>query len=400
MGGGSAASSGGLAARPAADQGLRPRSIHEPTTHETLLTTPTLPGSAPAPLRVGLIGYSLGGAVFHAPLIAVIPGLRLVAIVTADPARRAQAERDHPSAAIVDSAEWLWANAHELDLVVIATPNRTHIPLALAAVAAGLHVVVDKPLAATAHDGRKLAEAAGRRGRLAVPYHNRRWDGDFRTVRALLRDGTIGRVMRFESRFERWRPVPRPGWRERPDPAEAGGILYDLGSHLIDQALALFGPARQVYAELERRRPGADVDDDAFVAIRHSSGVLSHLWMNAKAAAQGPRLRVLGTGGAYTKLGMDIQETGLREGRKPDEAGWGEDPEDRWGTLTDGATARALPTERGAYQEFYAELEQAIRTSGKPPVDIGDAIAGLEVIEAARQSAETAQVVRIRPGEE
>ena len=348
-----------------------------------------------APLRVGLVGYGLGGAVFHAPLIVVTPGLELAAIVTADPARRAQAQRDHPGAQVVDSAEWLWANADALDIIVIATPNRTHVPLALAAVSAGLHAVVDKPLAARASDGRRLADAARAHDRLAVPYHNRRWDGDFRTVQRLVREGTIGRITRFESRFERWRPIPRPGWRERTDPDEAGGILFDLGSHLIDQALVLFGPVSEVYAELDNRRPGTDVDDDAFVALLHSSGVRSHLSMSALVAEPGPRLRVLGTTGAYVKLGMDVQEGGLREGLKPDGAGWGEEPETRWGILNDGTGSRRLPTETGGYHRFYAELESAIRSGGPAPVAIEDAIAGLEVIEAARTSAAEKRVVSV-----
>lgn len=351
--------------------------------------------STPRPLRVGLIGYGLGGAVFHAPLIVVNPGLQLAAIVTADPIRQAQAQHDHPNAKVVETAEWLWANAEDLDLVVIATPNRTHVPLALAAVAAGLHVVVDKPLAATAEDGRRLAEAAMRRDLLAVPYHNRRWDGDYRTVQRIIREGTIGRINRFESRFERWRPIPRPGWRERTDPAEAGGILYDLGSHLIDQAIHLFGPVSEVYAELDTRRPGAETDDDAFVALAHSSGVRSHLWMSALAAEAGPRLRVLGSTGAYVKVGMDVQEIGLREGLRPTEAGWGAEPEERWGTLSDGATSRKLRTEIGGYHLFYAEVERAIRERGPAPVAIEDAIAGLEVIEAARLSAAELRVVSV-----
>ena len=352
-------------------------------------------GDRGTPLRVGLIGYGLGGAVFHAPLIAVTPGLELAAVVTADPLRRAQAQREHPGAQVVDSADWLWANADALDVVVVATPNRTHVPLALAAVAAGLHVVVDKPIAPKAGEARRLADAARAHQVLAVPYHNRRWDGDFRTVQRLMREGTIGRVTRFESRFERWRPIPKPGWRERTDPEEAGGILYDLGSHLIDQALVLFGPVSHVYAELDNRRAGTDVDDDAFVALTHSSGVRAHLWMNALVAEPGPRIRVLGTTGSYIKRGMDIQEGGLREGLRPDESDWGSEPEERWGVLADGSTTKRVRTETGGYQRFYAELEAAVRTAGPAPVDIEDAIAGLEVIEAARISAAEKRVVSV-----
>lgn len=258
-----------------------------------------------------------------------------------------------------------------------------------------MHVVVDKPVAVTADDARRLAEAARARDRLVIPYHNRRWDGDFRTLRTLLRQGAIGQPTRFESRFERWRPVPRPGWRQLGDPAEAGGILYDLGSHLIDQAIALFGRVTHVYAELDSRTPGAEVDEDAFVALAHSSGMRSHLWMNAKAANPGPRLRLLGTSGAYVKHDPDVQEVALRDGRRPGQAGWGEDPPERWGVLTDGTTARQVKTEPGAYHGFYQEAAHAIGHGAAPPVDIEDAIAGLAIIEGARRSARDGCVVML-----
>ena len=202
--------------------------------------------------RVGLIGYGLAGAVFHAPLISATPGLSLTAIVTANEARRAQAARDHPQARLLPDADSLWRSASELDLVVVASPNRTHAPLALAAVGAGLAVVVDKPLAATTGDARRLIDAARDRGTLLTVFQNRRWDGDFLTLRRLLAEGSLGAVMRFESRFERWRPTVKAGWRMLGAPEDAGGLLFDLGSHLIDQALVLFGPVTHVYAELDR----------------------------------------------------------------------------------------------------------------------------------------------------
>ncbi|MFN2399940.1 MAG: Gfo/Idh/MocA family oxidoreductase [Gemmatimonadaceae bacterium] len=338
------------------------------------------------PVRIGLIGYGLAGSAFHAPLIVVTPGLDLAVIVTGNPERRQQAERDHPRALIVESVEWLWAHAHDLDVVVVATPNRTHVPLSLAALDAGLHVVVDKPLAPTAHEGQQLVHEARRRDRILVPFQNRRWDGDFRTAQRLLREGALGDPSRFESRFERWRPAPKTGWRELGDPAEAGGLLFDLGSHLIDQALTLFGPVQQVYAELDRRRPGVEVDDDAFVAMSHHSGVRSHLWMSAVAAQPGPRMRILGSRAAYTKFGLDVQEKALRAGERPG-AGWGEDPRDHWGHLSNGTEEHAVPTERGAYQDFYARLVATIRLGAPPPVDADDAVATLRVIEAARESA-------------
>jgi predicted dehydrogenase len=339
------------------------------------------------PLSVGLLGYGIAGEVFHAPLIAATPGLRLAAVVTGDPQRQQRARERHPAADVLATAAELWARADRLDVAVVATPNRTHVELATAAMAAGLAVVVDKPLAPTAADGRRLVAAAARRGVPLTVFQNRRYDGDFRTVRALVADGALGRVLRLESRFERWRPRVRPGWRELPDPAEGGGALADLGAHLIDQALLLLGPVTAVHAELDARRPGALVDDDAFVALTHASGARSHLWMSAVAAQPGPRLRVLGDRAAYVKDGLDGQEEALRSGATPGGPGWGSEPPERWGLLgADGQLARA-PTLPGDYPRFYAELAAALRDGTALPVDARDAVAVLEVIEAAREAA-------------
>jgi scyllo-inositol 2-dehydrogenase (NADP+) len=337
-------------------------------------------------LRVALLGYGLAGAVFHAQLIAAVPGLRLAMVVTADPERAARAAREHPGVVVVDAAERVWERAGELDLAVVATPNRTHAPLALAALDAGLPVVVDKPLAVGAAEGRELVDRARARGLLLTVFQNRRWDGDLLTLRRLLDEGALGNVWRFESRFERWRPTPKPGWRETGGPEDAGGMLNDLGSHLVDQALHLFGPATLVYGELERRRPGMRVDDDAFVALTHASGVRSHLWMSLVTARLGPRLRVLGDRAAYVKHGLDGQEDALRAGLRPDWPGWGEEPPERWGLLGTEAQARPVRTEPGAYQRFYEGLVAALRGQAPPPVDPADAVAALRVLDAARRS--------------
>jgi scyllo-inositol 2-dehydrogenase (NADP+) len=338
-------------------------------------------------LRVAVLGYGLAGAVFHAPLIASVPGLRLAAVVTANPERAARAASEHPGVVVLDAAGRVWDRADELDLVVVATPNRTHAPLALAALDAGLPVVVDKPLAVDAAQGQELVDRARARGLLLTVFQNRRWDGDLLTARKLLEEGALGRVWRFESRFERWRPTPKPGWRETGGPEDAGGMLNDLGSHLVDQALHLFGPATLVYGELERRRPGMRVDDDAFVALTHASGVRSHLWMSALAAQLGPRLRVLGERGAYVKHGLDGQEDALREGRRPDGPGWGEEPPERWGLLGTEGQTRPVRTEPGAYQRFYQGVVAALRGQAPPPVNPADAVAALRVLDAARRSA-------------
>jgi predicted dehydrogenase len=354
---------------------------------------PTFP--VHAPIRVAIIGYGLAGSTFHAPFIVTTPSLELRAIVTRDPQRRAQARHDHPDARLVDTPDALWAEASALDLVVVATPNRTHVPLARAALEAGLAVVVDKPFAPTAAEGEALIDEARRRGLLLSVYHNRRWDGDFITLRRLVAAGSLGTVFRFESRFDRWRPAPKGNWRERGDPAEAGGILYDLGSHLIDQALVLLGPVTSVYAELDRRRDGVEADDDSFLALTHASGARSHLGMSAVAAQTIVRLRVLGSRAAYVKRGLDVQEEALRRGERPDQPGWGVEPRERWGSLGAGDEVEPVPTDRGEYPAFYAGVARALREGGPPPVDPEDALAGLRIIEAARRSAATGDVVHL-----
>jgi predicted dehydrogenase len=349
----------------------------------------------PLPLRVALDGYGLAGSAFHAPFIATTPGLQLAAIVTRDEERRARALRDHPGVTLFESADEIWVKADEFDLVVVAAPNRAHVPLGLAALGAGLHVVVDKPLAPNAAEGRKLVEVARERGLMLTVFQNRRWDGDFLTARRLLAEDALGRVLRFESRFERWRPEVAGGWRDQADPENAGGLLFDLGSHLVDQAIQLFGPPRAVYAELETRRPGAEVDDDDFVALEHADGVRSHLWMSAVAAQEGPRFRLLGDRAAYVKHGLDVQEDALRAGRSPSEPGWGEEPKERWGRLGAGEDLREVPTERGNYGAFYEALVACLRDGAPPPVDPLEAVEVLDVLETAWRSSLERQVIRL-----
>lgn len=346
-------------------------------------------------IRTAVIGYGAAGAFFHAPLIAVTPGMRLAAIVTGNAERSRHARQSYADVRVLPDSDRVWERADEFDLVVIATPNRTHVPLAMQALDAGLAVVVDKPLAPTAAEGRRLIELARRKRRLLTVFQNRRWDGDFLTVQHLLRERRLGTVSRFESRFERWRPVPKPGWRQDAAPEAAGGVLYDLGSHLIDQALVLFGTALHVYAELDSSVSGSAVDDDAFVALTHSSGVRSHLWMSTAAAQPGPRLRVLGSVAGYVKYGLDGQEAALRSGMRPDHPAWGEEDPTSWGRIGAGDGLDELPTLPGAYPEFYRRVVRAMREGAPPPVDPMDSVATLEVIEGARLSAAETRIVTL-----
>ena len=346
-----------------------------------------------AALRVGLIGYGLGGSAFHAPLIAATPGLRLAAVVTRDPDRAAQVRSRYPDARIVPDVEALWAMRAALDLVVVSAPNVTHVPYARAALSAGLHVVVDKPFASTAAEAREIGALAGRMARLAIPFQNRRWDGDFLTVRRLLRENALGDVHRFESRFERLRATVKPVWASPGAAERAEGIVYDIGSHLVDQALTLFGPVQEVYAELHRRHPQVVVEDEAFISLVHAGGVTSHLHMSAAAAQPGARMSVWGSRAAYVKHGLDGQEAALRAGGIPGAPGWGAEPPELWGTLGAGDALERHRTEAGTYHAFYAGVEHAIREGSPPPVTIGDAVAYLDVIEAAHRSTRERRIV-------
>lgn len=348
------------------------------------------------PLRVGLIGYGLAGSAFHAPLVEAVPGLSLASVVTSNPERAEQVREAHPGAEVLPDADALFAAGGSHDLVVVAAPNREHVPLGLAAVGAGLHFVVDKPLAANVADAQRLADAAEARGMVGSVFHNRRWDGDFLTLRRLIAEGALGDLSRLESRFDRWRPaVDRDKWREGGGPEDAGGALFDLGPHLIDQVLELLGPAVSVYAEVRQLRPGAEVDDDFFLGLEHTSGVSSHLSATMLAAQPGPRLRVLGSTAAYVKWGVDVQEEALRSGARPCDPGFGEEPPEAWGRLGGEDDAQAVETERGRYVEFYEQMERAIRAPGDeaPPVALEAGIATLRVIEAAQASAAQRVVV-------
>ncbi|MFE7742680.1 Gfo/Idh/MocA family oxidoreductase [Nocardia sp. NPDC057455] len=339
-------------------------------------------------IDVAVLGYGLAGSVFHAPLIAAEPRMRVAAVVTSSAERAERARAEHPGVRVVPQAEELFATPGDIDLAVIATPNRTHAPLARQALEAGLPVVVDKPFAVTVDDAEDLVARAERAGLALSVFQNRRWDGDFRTVRELLETGKLGRVRRFESRFERWRPVSKGGWREVGTDEDGAGILLDLGSHLVDQAVTLFGPVASVYCELDRRREGITTDDDAFVALTHTGGVRSHLWMSAVASHLGPRFRVLGSEAGYVTYGLDPQEDALRAGRRPDQdSSWGTVDADRWGVLGAEPDFAPVPTAPGAYPAFYSAMAAALLDGAPVPVDPCDAVTTARLLTRARESA-------------
>lgn len=342
--------------------------------------------------NVAIIGYGLAGAIFHAPLVKATDGLRIKYIVARSAEKQTQARNDHPAAEIVPDIATLIENSKEIGLAVVATPNKEHAPQAMACMNAGIPVVIDKPMALSSGECAALIDLSKQKGVLLSVFQNRRWDNDFLTIKQLLEKGTLGNILRFESRFERYRPLPKANaWREKLDAEQGGGILFDLGSHLIDQATQLFGMPNQVYAEIKKRRDGVESDDDSFVALGFPSGVQAHLWMSAISASLGHRFRVLGTEGAYEKYGLDRQEDDLRAGKTPKDANWGKEQKSCWGTITthkDGLNIKGeLESIPGSYQCFYELMRDAVNGLGPVPVDPLSAMNTLKIIEQARKSA-------------
>lgn len=343
-------------------------------------------------IGVGLAGYGLGGSVFHAPLIQAEPGLRLHAVVTS---RDEQVRRELPGVGVVGSAAELLEDP-AVELVVVAAPNAVHHQLAAAALRAGRHVVVDKPFALSTADADELiglAEATDRR--LSV-FHNRRWDSDFLTVRRCLEAGVLGDVSTFTSRYDRFRPVPKGSWKEQDVPGS--GVLWDLGPHLVDQALQLFGLPETVWADVGVQRPGVEAVDYLHLALGYGRlRVLLHAGMEVR--DPGPRFEVHGDRGSFVKHGMDLQEQALRAGGRPGDPGWGSEPPDRHGTLTGevaGLELRGrLESVPGDYGAFYAAMAAAIRGDGPVPVPAAEARDVIMVIELALASAREGRVVRV-----
>src|SRR3954467_11620475 len=326
------------------------------------------------PTRIGLAGSGFGGRIFHAPLIAAADGAELAGVVTRSPERRAEVAADHPGVPVFDSLAAL--REAGADAVAISTPAQTHIPLLLEAVSLGLAVVCDKPFALdagqarAAGEARRGVEAAEAAGVALSVYQNRRWDSDFLTVRRLLDEGALGEVTLFESAFERY--------SRDPVPPSGGGILRDFGSHLVDQALQLWGPVEHVYGEV------SPDDDRFFAALHHAGRMTSHLSGDWVQGSPAPRFRVRGSEGAYVVYGMDGQEPALIAGKRPG-ADWYTEAPERWGRLQRGDESEPVPSERGRWDTFYPAFAAAVRGEGPVPVDPGDAVASLAVIDAIRE---------------
>jgi scyllo-inositol 2-dehydrogenase (NADP+) len=338
-------------------------------------------------VRVGLVGFGMAGRVFHAPLISSVEGLELAAVVER---HSRQAEERYPEIATHTDLDSMLAD-RSLGLVVVATPSGSHFEIARQVMEAGHNVLVDKPMAARSHEIAELISVAKRRGVLLAAFHNRRFDGDFLTVQSLVREGALGRLVHMESRMDRWNPrgTRRP-WKD--DPAQGGGVLLDLGTHLVDLAMALFGKPLGVGAEVLRERDGEGADDAFTVRLRYA-GMRVTLEANALSSPPGPRFVVRGTKGNFRKKGVDPQEAALNKITRITSEDWGKEPASEWGMLhvdvDGGMVTRPLETTPGDYRKLYAGVRDAVEGKGKPPVSAQDAWRAARVLEWAVESSES-----------
>lgn len=338
-------------------------------------------------MRAGLVGYGKGGRFFHATLLDGLPGVTFAGVVTRSPERKQQVAADHPGLATFDTLAELVAAG--VDVVAISTPLASRRALILEAIGLGVGVVSDKPFAEDAAQARELVDAAERAGVMLSVYQNRRWDSDFLTIRKLIDDQTLGRISRFESSIERWSPGS-------VGKVSGGGVLRDLGSHLVDQALVLFGSVDRVYAELQSAA-SQEPDHTFFVALTHQSGVVSHLSGSCLQNIPRPRFRVSGSQGCYSVEGLDGQEAAALAGLTPRSEGdrWGVEAPERWGWLEQGAQRERVPSQPGRWPEFYRSLQKAVDGQGRNPVDPYEALATTVILDAARLSAEQGRVVKV-----
>lgn len=348
------------------------------------------------PLRVGLVGYGSAGRTIHARLLREAHQ-KVTVVVTRSPERSAAARSDWPGVTVVPTLGALLERAPELDVVVIASPTGEHAAQAQAVLDAGLPVVVDKPLATTSDEARRIARAAERAGGRLTVFQNRRWDPEQLTLRAVIDSGELGTVHRFERRWERWRPEPQQRWKEN-DPS-AGGLLLDLGAHLVDSAVQLFGPVTSVYAEL--RAITTPTEDDVFLALTHQhpagdAGVISHLQASGLAGAPGPRTRVLGDRGAFLVTSFEGEATpfAVLDEQRP---GHGRGAPETEGWLVRGDELVAVPRAPGGHRDFYRAVVRWLDEGAPPPVDPWDAVRTAAVLDAARVSAREGRVVPIAP---
>jgi predicted dehydrogenase len=343
-------------------------------------------------IDVGLIGFGLAGRAFHAPVIRAVPGLRLAAILQRS---GSEAAEQYPDVRIVRSVEEL-LSIGSIRLIVIATPNDTHYPFARQCLAAGRDVVVDKPFTTTLAEAVALVQFAQQSGRLLTVYQNRRYDGDFQAIRQLVASGALGRIVHFETNYDRFRPQIRPeAWREKFGPGT--GILFDLGPHLIDHAFVLFGLPEAITADVRNERDNAVTDDAFDIVLHYPGGMRALLRSTMLAASPRPRFVLHGTRGGFFKQSFDPQENNLRRGEIPKDAPWGAEPEEDWGVLTlyegEKPSQRRIPSGTGDYRDFYANVRDAILGKATLAVTPQHALDVMRTLELARQSSQTGTTI-------
>jgi predicted dehydrogenase len=342
-------------------------------------------------LRIGVVGYGTGGQNFHTPFIEAAEGIELCGVVTRSPERRSAVARDWPGVSTYDSLEALLAAG--VDAVTITTPPTTRRALVLQAVAAGVHVVADKPFAPTAEIGREMARAADEAGVMLSVFHNRRWDADIRTLAGVLASRELGELWRVHSRFD----LDDPSTLEA---GEGGGLLRDIGSHVVDQMLWLLGPARAVTAHLDWiELPDGRTDAGFAIDLLHTSGVSSQVEASKVNHIAARELRAYGSEGSYTALGADVQAQAIFAGQRPahDPEGWGYDAPENWGVLATASGSRPVPSEQGAYQDLYTQFAAAVRGDALQPVPAAEGVRVLEVLDAARVSDAQCSSVQVEP---
>ena len=349
------------------------------------------------PIEVGLIGFGLAGRAFHAPVISAVPGMHLAAILQRT---GNEASEKYPDVRIVRNLDEL-LEIRDIRLVVIATPNDTHGLLAAQCLAAGRNVVVDKPFTATLAEARALVEFAKAEGRLITVYQNRRYDGDFEAMRKLVDEGTLGRIVRFETSYDRFRPQLKPGaWRETTRPGS--GILFDLAPHLIDHALVLFGLPEAVTADVRIERENAVADDAFDIMLHYPRSMRAVLRSSILAAAPRPRFVLLGTQGSFVKQTVDPQENNLRHGNIPASGPWGAEPEENWGVLTipdgDKFTERRIPSANCDFRDYYANVRDALLGKADAAVSPEWALNVMRLLELARESSEKRRTILSETG--
>lgn len=342
-------------------------------------------------LHTAFVGYGPGGRVYNAPVLSSVSGFQIDYILTSSPEYIEAAKNDFPDAEVVQDYNEILQNRH-IDLVVLVLPNHLHYEYAKKALEAGKHVLLEKPFTIHVKDANDLIQLAHQKKLVLSVNHNRRWDSDFQTVKEVIQNGLLGEVVEYEAHFDRFRNKVKSGWKEEKE-IPGNGILYDLGSHLIDQALTLFGLPKEIFADIRIQREAAEVPDN-FELLLFYSNLKVTLKAGMLIKEKGPTYSVYGTKGSFLKYGVDVQEEALKQGKAPkDDPDWGKEPEEIWGKLNTTEEETKVESERGDYRRVYESLYKAITLGGNPEVKPEQARDVIRVIEAAHRSQDERRVV-------